>query len=74
MDSRIKIYFLLFPSSRLKEVSILVLMDSRIKINIPYPLAEIDWSVSILVLMDSRIKMTIEVSGAWSDRKFQSLF
>jgi len=58
MDSRIKMVLALHPCHRYRMVSILVLMDSRIKIE-HFPRKEdLRPDVSILVLMDSRIKIS----------------
>ncbi len=62
MDSRIKIHF---PEVSMKScviVSILVLMDSRIKIISGADIRIELHRVSILVLMDSRIKILLPVS------------
>jgi len=56
------------------KVSILVLMDSRIKIKYYYPIPSAPDIVSILVLMDSRIKIQLKLSMQGVIDQFQSLF
>ncbi len=55
-------------------VSILVLMDSRVKTCAESSKRLIIKSVSILVLMDSRVKTVTELQNKENDLLFQSLF
>jgi len=56
------------------KVSILVLMDSRVKTHQLYRHDRGHHQVSILVLMDSRVKTVLAVSGNANNGLFQSLF